>query len=116
MSINEIDSITGYHAHVYYDADTKAPAATLREAIDAAFSDRVVLGRWHDEPVGPHPIGSYQVAFEPEVFADLVPWLALNREGLTVFLHPDTGDSVPDHVDHALWLGEKYEIDVEKLK
>ena len=95
---------------------SKARAATLREAIDAAFGDRVVLGRWHDEPVGPHPIGSYQVAFEPEVFADLVPWLALNRDGLTVFLHPETGDVIADHVDRTLWLGEKYEIDVEKLK
>ncbi len=116
MSIREIDSISGYHAHVYYDADTKVLAATLREAIDAAFGDRVVLGSWHDEPVGPHPIGSYQVAFEPDAFADLVPWLALNRDGLTVFLHPETGDVIPDHVDHPLWLGEKYELNVEKLR
>ncbi|MPZ10007.1 MAG: 4,5-dioxygenase [Kiloniellaceae bacterium] len=107
-------AITGYHAHVYYDAQSKPTAAALREAIEARFDVR--LGRWHDRPVGPHPRWSYQVAFAPEVFAELVPWLALNRGDLTIFLHPETGDVLPDHRDHAIWLGDKAELDFEALK
>jgi DOPA 4,5-dioxygenase len=107
-------AITGYHAHVYYDAQSKPAAAALREAIEARFDVR--LGRWHDRPVGPHPRWSYQVAFAPEVFAELVPWLALNRGDLTIFLHPETGDVLPDHRDHAIWLGDKAELDFEALK
>jgi len=108
-----VSAITGYHAHVYYDAASKAAAARLRAAIEAAFEVR--MGRWHDDPIGPHPCGSYQVAFAPALFGELVPWLALNRAGLTVFIHPETGDDVPDHSDHALWLGEQWEIDLDAL-
>ncbi len=114
MTVKNIASITGYHAHVYYDAGSKAAATELREAIAARFE--VQLGRWHDRPVGPHPSWSYQVAFTPEVFAEIVPWLALNRGGLTIFLHPETGDAVPDHRDHALWLGDKAELNLDALK
>jgi DOPA 4,5-dioxygenase len=113
-SLQDIGAITGYHAHVYYDADSKPAAAALREAIEARFAVR--LGRWHDRPVGPHPRWSYQIAFAPGLFAELVPWLALNRGGLTVFLHPETGNDLPDHRDHAIWLGDKAELDLDALK
>ena len=114
MTLRETDGITGYHAHVYYDADSKPQAAALREAIEARFD--VVMGRWHDRPVGPHPYGSYQIAFAPEVFAALLPWLALNRGGLTVFVHPETGDALPDHRDHAIWLGETAALNLDMLR
>ena len=113
MSGTSVAAITGYHAHVYYDAATKEKAARLRAGLEAAFE--VELGRWHDRPVGPHPCGSYQVAFAPELFGALVPWLALSRDGLTVFLHPLTGDDVPDHRDFALWLGRQRELHLDAL-
>src|SRR3546814_9077722 len=56
-----------------------------------------------------------QIAFAPALFAELVPWLALNRGGLTIFLHPETGDPLPDHRDHDIWLGEKAELDLAGL-
>ena len=114
ISVQDIGQITGYHAHVYYDAGTKPAAETLRAAIEERFDVR--LGRWHDRPVGPHPHWSFQVAFAPEVFAEIVPWLALNRGGLTVFVHPETGDDLPDHRDYAIWLGEKAALDFDALK
>ena len=46
----------------------------------------------------------------------LVPWLALKRDGLTVFIHPETGDDVPDHRDHAIWLGRQQALDLEALR
>ncbi len=106
--------ISGYHAHVYYDAGSRPTAAELREAIGARFD--VQLGRWHDRPIGPHPRWSYQVAFDPGVFAGLVPWLALNRDDLVVFVHPNTGNDIADHTAHAIWLGEKVELDIDKLR
>jgi aromatic ring-cleaving dioxygenase len=39
------------------------------------------------------------------VFGELIPWLSLNRAGLTVFIHPQTGDELADHTEHALWMG-----------
>ncbi len=114
MSERPIDAITGYHAHVYYDAASKDAAARLRDAVERRF-DAVRMGRWRDEPVGPHPTGSYQIAFAPALFAEIVPWLALNRAGLTVFLHPETGDDLPDHRDYAIWMGEQQTLDLSAL-
>ena len=107
------EAIRGYHAHIYYDARPRRAAAELRAALGERFE--VALGRWRDEPVGPHPQAMYQVAFGPEVFAELLPWLMLNRRGLTILVHPDTGQAVPDHADFPIWLGEKLELDVSML-
>jgi DOPA 4,5-dioxygenase len=106
-------AITGYHAHVYYDARSKPVAEQLRAALAARFE--VELGRWHDQPIGPHPSGSYQIAFRPELFAALVPWLAINRQGLTVFVHPETGDALADHSAHVIWLGESQQLSLAAL-
>ena len=114
MSDPPTGGITGYHAHVYYRAETKPEAARLREALADRFDVR--LGRWHDRPVGPHPCWSYQVAFEPALFGEIVPWFALNRRGLVVFIHPRTGDDIADHTDYAIWLGEMPELDLDALR
>ncbi len=110
----DMSDITGYHAHVYFDPETRERAARVRQALGASFQVR--LGRWHEKLVGPHPKAMYQVAFRPDEFAKVVPWLMLNREGLDVLVHPETGDDVADHTLHALWLGEKLELDIGALR
>lgn len=96
--------IASYHAHVYYDVThTRNVAETLRTRIAERFSVR--LGRWHDASIGPHTMPMYQVAFLPAVFSALVPWLMLNRNDLTILIHPNTGAPRDDHLVHALWLG-----------
>ena len=105
--------ISGYHAHVYYDAESKPRAERLRAAVEEHFD--VALGRWHDKPIGPHPEGSYQIAFGPELFASLLPWLMLNRDGLVVLVHALTGDDIADHRDYAIWLGRSAELDLSAL-
>lgn len=107
--------IAGYHAHIYYrNAAEKADAAVLRRQLTTRFE--VEPGRWRDQPVGPHPLPMYQIAFEAPVFAELVPWLMLNRRDLTILVHPRTGEDVPDHESYPLWLGEKLPLDVDFLR
>jgi aromatic ring-cleaving dioxygenase len=110
----ETTTIAGWHAHVYYDAPTKPRALALREMIGARFP-AAVLGRWHDVPVGPHPGSMYQVAFPTALFATLVPFIALNRAGLTVLVHPNSGRPKDDHLAHALWLGAVLPLDASIL-
>lgn len=112
--MSETANITGYHAHIYFDEASEDDARVVREEIGRRFD--TVLGRWHHKPVGPHPRWMYQVAFTPAVFPELVPWLALNRRGLTVFVHPETGDAVADHTDHALWMGDILELNIDVLR
>jgi aromatic ring-cleaving dioxygenase len=47
----------------------------------------------------------FQIAFPAEIFGAFVPWLMLNRDGLAVLVHPETGDDLTDHSTHAVWLG-----------
>jgi DOPA 4,5-dioxygenase len=108
--------ITDYHAQVYYDpATTRGEAERLRERVAAAFP-QARLGRWHDELVGPHPRSMYQIAFPAGLIGEFVPWLMLNRDGLTVLLHPETGDDFTDHTAHAAWFGAVLPLRVEVFK
>ena len=105
--------IRHYHAHIYYDpVSSRERAARLRERIAAAFPE-ATLGRWHDALVGPHPQSMYQVAFPRALLATFLPWLMLNRDGLTVLVHPETGDDLTDHTTHAAWLGAMLPLRLE---
>ena len=114
MPFADPDQVNGWHAHIYYEPQTREAAAHLREGVAERFAARV--GSWHDEPVGPHPAPMYQVAFAVEEFSRLVPWLMLNREELDVLVHPLTDDSVADHTRFALWLGAPLPLRVEVLR
>ncbi|MCP5367858.1 MAG: DOPA 4,5-dioxygenase family protein [Hyphomicrobiales bacterium] len=106
------DDIKGWHAHVYYDDATRPAAALLRAAIEDRFA--VAMGRWRDEPVGPHPRAMYQVAFDAELFAEFVPWLLANRAGLPVLVHARSGQGdLVDHTEGALWLGHSLPLKLE---
>jgi DOPA 4,5-dioxygenase len=114
MDAQDAVAITGYHAHIYYDEGSRERASWLREQLDSRFE--VVLGRWREAPVGPHPQAMYQVAFAASEFAGIVPWLMLNRQSLVILVHPETGDAVAEHDIHPLWLGEKLDLDIEFLR
>jgi aromatic ring-cleaving dioxygenase len=106
-------AITHYHAHVYYDpATSRGRAEHLRARVAVDFP-QAKLGRWHDELVGPHPQSMFQIAFPREMLAEFMPWLMLNRDGLTVLLHPETGDNYADHSAHAAWLGAMLPLRLE---
>ncbi|HET6184879.1 MAG TPA: DOPA 4,5-dioxygenase family protein [Acetobacteraceae bacterium] len=105
MTDRDPSLIHAWHAHIYYDpAATRPVAEQVRAGIAARFPT-AQLGRMHDVPVGPHPSAMFQVLFLPDLFPTLVPWLALNRGGLTVLVHPESGRPRDDHLHHALWLG-----------
>ena len=107
--LQPLAAIASFHAHIYFDGTAQRELAmTLREQIGERFS--ATLGRVHDRPVGPHARAMYQVAFDVATFGNFVPWLMLNRQGLTVLVHPNTRDARRDHLVHALWMGEVLDI------
>src|SRR5437660_964706 len=115
MNLLDPSLIAGWHAHVYFDAESRDAAWALRETISSALSEGVVLGRFHEKPVGPHPMWSYQLAFGGAEFAHVIGWLALNHGALDVFVHPNTGDELRDHRDSALWIGQSHRLDLSAL-
>lgn len=107
--------LKGYHAHIYYDQGTRPAAARVGAGLAANFA--VQLGSWHDaEAVGPHLNPMYQVVFTPDQFGIIVPWLMLHREGLSVLVHPSTGEAYGDHLERSLWLGEKLKLNEGVLR
>lgn len=109
MAQASIDQIESWHAHVYFDGDSRDRAAALYEVVKQRFPN-ADIGRFHEKPVGPHPMWSYQVAFMPDALTEIVSWFALNRDGLDVLVHPETGDQMADHRDRALWIGKSHDL------
>ena len=112
-STDDTPVIRGFHAHVYFDATTIAQARALCAAAAARFG--VAQGRVHEKPVGPHLYWSCQLAFAPAAFGALIPWLAMHRDGLVVFIHPISDNELIDHRDRAIWMGAVQPLDLSVL-
>ncbi|MDQ2138447.1 DOPA 4,5-dioxygenase family protein [Alcaligenaceae bacterium B3P038] len=112
MTHSDPSEVTSWHVHVYFDATRRDGAFALRDRIMAALGDMIEMGRFHERPVGPHPQWSYQVAFTPDRLTAVLTWLTLNRDGFDVFMHPNTGDSLRDHRDRAVWIGRSYALNL----
>lgn len=108
------DAIRYYHAHLYYtDEAGMAKAQALAEKCAEHFPIRI--GRFHQKPVGPHPLWSCQLSFAPQAFGDIIPWLALNRGDLDIFVHLGTDDDLFDHTQGVMWLGKSHELNLAQF-
>jgi aromatic ring-cleaving dioxygenase len=103
-------SIRDFHAHIYYDPEQVEQARALAAAAQARFS--VAVGHFHLRPVGPHPRGSCQLTVQRDDFGDVAQWLALHRDGLTIFAHAETGNDLADHTQHVIWFGPSEELNL----
>ncbi|BAN25657.1 DOPA 4,5-dioxygenase family protein [Caballeronia insecticola] len=120
MDAKHTRTITDWHAHVYFDVESRDAAWHLRMVIEHRFADLLQsgalrLGRFHERPVGPHPLWSFQLGFGSELLAPMLEWLTLNHGALDVFMHPNTGDALRDHRDSAVWIGRSYELSLKTL-
>jgi len=106
--------IDGYHAHVYYDSETRPLAETLRETIAAAHG--VDVRALSDDPIGPHPVPQFRFTFTTAQFDKIVPWLMFNRQGLDVLVHPLTDSSYDDHSRYAVWLGAPVALKLDTMR
>lgn len=102
-SLPDNSGILGYHSHVYFDIHTIEKARALCET--TAYRFDIKMGRMHQRPIGPHPDWSCQLSYGAKQLNDVLPWLAMHRNGLVIFTHPLTGDDLQDHRDFAIWMG-----------
>ena len=102
--------IADFHAHIYFDAAQLEQAKGLAQAVQQRFG--VAVGHFHQRPVGPHPRGSVQLTIPVEQFGEIATWLAVNRDGLTIFAHASTGDHVADHSCNVVWFGPSELLDM----
>ena len=108
--MNRMGKIRDFHAHIYFNPEELAEAQAV--AAEARERFGVPVGHFHTRPVGPHPRGSVQLTVLPEQFGEFAEWAALNRRGLTIFAHAETGDDLGDHTRHVIWFGPSEALDL----
>ncbi len=96
-------AIHDFHAHIYFDERELTEAQALAAEVTKRFG--VPIGHFHVRPVGPHPRGSCQMTVQPADFGAVASFLAVSRDGLTIFAHASTGDDVADHMRNVIWFG-----------
>jgi DOPA 4,5-dioxygenase len=107
--------IEGYHVHIYFSND-KDEVANYRERMIAQmlgaelkdFFGDDVKGVYNVGVVGPHGKPNVEIDISRESFGRVVQWLQHNNsEGLSILVHPETGDDLKDHLENSLWLNKE---------
>ncbi|KAJ3118148.1 hypothetical protein HDU96_003677 [Phlyctochytrium bullatum] len=118
------EEIKEFHFHIYWltkDATAKKAAMDLRQEVirlnDAKFFVAVPLFRVNEEPMGPHPVGSYEVWVPTEYFARVYQWLARHRpQNVSILIHPLSKEQLLDHTDRVAFLGQSMPLYTEALQ
>ncbi len=109
------------HAHIYFDADAISTVRQVISKFSNIFSheifhkNEITISKLQLGPIGPHPKGQGQITFMSKNFGEVVPWLMLNKNGLTVLVHRISEDEIKDHTERALWIGDKLDLNLDKL-
>ncbi|KAL4265791.1 DOPA 4,5-dioxygenase [Pleurotus pulmonarius] len=116
------DEIKEWHFHIYFhqnNVEEHHDALSLRDAVlrlrrDGAFV-AVPLFRVNTSPIGPHPVGSYEIWVPSESFAQVFSYLCMNRGRLSVLVHPLTREERADHEVRNAWIGPSFPLDLSTL-
>jgi DOPA 4,5-dioxygenase len=73
-------------------------------------------GPVRSRPVGPHPLPMFETWFTPGGLDEVRAWAEKNRQGLSVMIHPITGDDYRDHAEGVQWMGKVLPLNLEILK
>ncbi len=104
-----------YHAHVYFELSQESLATHLHHEITANRDDILRIFPLVMHKVGPHDKPMFEIHFNDNQ-QGFVNWLDQHRKGLSVLIHPNTGNDLQDHTDNAVWLGEELPVRVDIFK
>ena len=108
------EEVTEFHAHIYFDAVTRASALSLHETM-LRFHPLLKVHTMAEGSRGPHVLPMFGMDIPKEIFAIVVSFLALNRGPHSVLFHPLSGNELLDHTHHALWLGPQQPLNLAVL-
>ena len=104
-----------YHAHVYFQAETRVSAVALRDQLAELFGAKIALHSLSDGPRGPHINRMFGIDIPNSEFEGVVAFLLIHHGVHTVLFHPVTGNELLDHTHHGLWLGGIQPLDLAVL-
>lgn len=68
------------------------------------------------QPIGPHPVGSFETWVPIEYFAKLYAWFLQKRSPLAIFVHPLTRHELTDHTERVVFMGKSYVLKTDTLR
>lgn len=106
--------VSGFHIHIYFDAGTESEKEAIHLAQNLAsgklFENIITDGPDRVGLVGPHSKPNIELdidAGDPQLLSRFLQRIAMyNWAGLSVLIHPRTGDEVKDHLESAVWMNE----------
>ncbi len=112
--------VGSWDCHFYFDSsggnDSARRALELRCQVLELFPD-LTVNRPYRDAVGPHPCAMWSCELHtPAQFARFLPWLCVRRRGLSVLVHPNTGDPLADHESNCYWLGTPLRLRLELFR
>ena len=70
---------------------------------------------FNTEPIGPHPVGSFEVWVPIEYLPQMLTFMMYKRGSLSVLVHPLGHTAIQDHTSDAMWLGPSFPLDLSPL-
>ncbi|XP_037028346.1 DOPA 4,5-dioxygenase-like [Bradysia coprophila] len=135
-----VEPFLEYHFHTFFDVNDSEQvsyAIKLRNEIIAnCVSKRIIAIPLHYhydpenpvqehnsdtaglnmQPVGPHPMGSFETWVPVEYFAKLYEWFLQKRGRLTIFVHPLTRHELADHTERIVFMGKPFPLRTDVLR
>ena len=103
-----------YHAHVYFSHHQQQLAEDVRQKLLQSDFTEMKTYPLVTKNVGPHTKPMLEINFKNND-EGFIEWLDQHRNGLSVLIHPLTGNEIADHSTEALWLGEKLDLNFAVL-
>lgn len=83
-------------------------------------TDVLLLRRWINNffcfqtdyvPAGPFVTAQTALFVPVSMLESALSWMVQHRGKLDVFIHPNSGCMIQDHIVHGIWAGNKWEVD-----
>jgi aromatic ring-cleaving dioxygenase len=112
----EMDKVEGYHIHIYHDDFvSQFSADNILTQLQTLFPKHLEAN-YKIGVVGPHLTKNIQIDITKEGFAEIVQWLQMNNSGLSILVHPETGDDAKDHLQNSIWINKELGYNMEFFK
>ena len=112
ISRSKLLKIEWFHSHVYFKPEEYEKAARVRENIIRGIGQNARVYELVDHPIGPHPLPMFEVDFPSSNLGKVIEVLLTYREGLSILVHPLSGDDIADHTEYPMWIGKPLELNL----
>ena len=94
-----------------FELDETADACTFSLGEPMPEQKKICIFDVDTEPAGPFVTAQYSFFIPTDFFQVTTAWSVAHRTVLDIFIHPNSGCSLQDHLHFGMWSGTKWELD-----